>query len=135
MSREKLVIFALDQKLDWATVTLILTSAPKFQQLLCQYILISTFDFGMKQKLCPKILIAGFGHSQRSTLLNELLLKSWIMSHCVSPSVGGLWMMLFYPLTFTPSESISLKKWLTWRDKKSCYKFGTQLDKIGTLII
>ena len=28
--REKLVIFALDLKLDWATVTLVLTSAPKF---------------------------------------------------------------------------------------------------------
>ena len=30
MSREKLVIFALDPKLDWATMTLDLTSAPKF---------------------------------------------------------------------------------------------------------
>ena len=28
--REKLVIFALEPKLDWATMTLILTSAPKF---------------------------------------------------------------------------------------------------------
>ena len=30
MLREKLVIFALDLKLDWATMTLVLTSAPKF---------------------------------------------------------------------------------------------------------
>ena len=30
MSREKLVIFALDPKLDWATMILVLTSAPKF---------------------------------------------------------------------------------------------------------
>ena len=30
MLGENLVIFALDLKLDWATVTLILTSAPKF---------------------------------------------------------------------------------------------------------
>ena len=30
MLREKLVIFALDPKLDWATMTLVLTSAPKF---------------------------------------------------------------------------------------------------------
>ena len=30
MLGENLVIFALDLKLDWATVTLVLTSAPKF---------------------------------------------------------------------------------------------------------
>ena len=30
MLGEKLVIFALDPKLDWATETLSLTSAPKF---------------------------------------------------------------------------------------------------------
>ena len=30
MFREKLVIFALDQNLDWATETLFLTSASKF---------------------------------------------------------------------------------------------------------
>ena len=30
MLGEKLVIFALDLKLDWATVTLLVTSAPKF---------------------------------------------------------------------------------------------------------
>ena len=30
MLREKLVIFALDPKLDWATMTLVLTTAPKF---------------------------------------------------------------------------------------------------------
>ena len=29
MLREKLVIFALELKLDWATMTLILTTAPK----------------------------------------------------------------------------------------------------------
>ena len=30
MLGEKLIIFALDQKLDWATVNLVLISAPKF---------------------------------------------------------------------------------------------------------
>ena len=30
MLREKLVIFALDPKLDWATMTFVLTSAPKY---------------------------------------------------------------------------------------------------------
>ena len=30
MLRKKLVIFDLDPKLDWATLTLVLTSAPKF---------------------------------------------------------------------------------------------------------
>ena len=83
MLREKLVIFALDSKLDWATVTLVLTSGPKFLQFVAH-------DFGMKQEMCPKILILGFGHSQRSTLLksgsylNRLLLeriRQFILTH------------------------------------------------------
>ena len=61
MKREKLVIFALDLKLGWATVTLVLTSPPKFLWLVV--VLISSFDFGMKQKLCLEILIPRFGHS------------------------------------------------------------------------
>ena len=50
---EKLVIFALDSKLDRVTETLVSTSVSKFLWL---YILISSFDFGIKQKLYPKIL-------------------------------------------------------------------------------
>ena len=56
MFGEKLVIFALDSKLDQATETLVLTSAPKFMWFVVH------FDFGMKQKICPKILIPGFCH-------------------------------------------------------------------------
>ena len=37
MLREKLVIFALDPKLDWATRTLVLTSAPKFLWLVVHF--------------------------------------------------------------------------------------------------
>ena len=39
---------------------------------ICFYILMSSFDFGMKQKLCLKILIRIFGHSQRSTILSTV---------------------------------------------------------------
>ena len=68
MLREKLVICALDPKLDRALVTLVLTSAPKFLWLVVHFD--KYIDFGMRQKLCPKILIPGFGHSWRFTLLN-----------------------------------------------------------------
>ena len=37
MLREKLVIFALDLKLDWATMTLVLTSASKFLWLIAHF--------------------------------------------------------------------------------------------------
>ena len=37
MLGEKLVIFALDSKLDWATETLILTSDPKFLWLVAHF--------------------------------------------------------------------------------------------------
>ena len=37
MLREKLVIFALDPKLHWATMTLVLTSAPKFLWLVAHF--------------------------------------------------------------------------------------------------
>ena len=37
MLREILVIFALEPKLDWATMTLILTSAPKFLWLVVHF--------------------------------------------------------------------------------------------------
>ena len=37
MLREKLAIFALDPKLDWATMTFVLTSASKFLWLMVHF--------------------------------------------------------------------------------------------------
>ena len=58
MLREKLVIFALDPKLDWATLTLVLASAQKFLWLVVHFdkkFLILVWNRNCARKYCSGI--------------------------------------------------------------------------------
>ena len=67
MLREKLVIFALDPKLDWAIVTLVLTSAPKSLWLVVHFD--KQFWFWYETEIAPKNAYSAVWPFLESTLL------------------------------------------------------------------